>query len=201
MENSKVVTIGSKITKFQLVQKEVVLDYPILITDVSLPEESKASVKTLRAEGKKWYVTIAYRDHSDIPFAIFCQTNNREGSTQTSDAIDRFLLLARNSGILEDHVLALEGKMNGDSNVSKLTRVISLLLRHQVPIKNIVLTLDKMDTIFVGSFLFQIKKLLSNYIKNGEKVEGANCTECRGTSLVYSEGCMSCLDCGNSKCS
>ena len=193
--------IKGKIVKFELVKEEVIEDSPVLVTDVELPDESEASVKTLKAEGKKWYVTVAYQPNSNKPFALFCQTNHKEKTTQTSNAVERFLTLARESGILEEHVVTLENKMKEDANVSKLTRVISMLLRHQVPIKNIVLTMDKMDTIFVGSFLFQIKKFLALYIKDGETVEGATCTECKGSSLIYSEGCVSCLDCGNSKCS
>lgn len=172
----------------------------VIITNVPLPDDAQARVKTLKAEGKKWYVTVVYHPESTLPFAMFCLTNNKEKSAQTSDAVERLLSLARSSGILEEHVLSLEGKMSADSNVNKLTRVISLLLRHRVPIQNIVFTLDQMDTIFVGSFLFQIKKFLAYYVKDGEKVEGGSCGECGSTHLVYSEGCMTCADCGSSKC-
>lgn len=193
--------IADTIVKFELVETKEVVDANILVTDVELPSEATASLKTLKAEGKKWYVTVAYLPESTLPFALFCHTNNREGTTQTSDAVERLIKLADNSGILDEHITGLETKMSGDSNVSKLTRIISMLLRHQVPIRSIVQTLDKMETIFVGSFLFQIKKLLSHYIKDGEVVEGAKCDDCGSSTLVYSEGCMSCIDCGSSKCS
>lgn len=172
----------------------------VLITDVKLPTDAEARVKTLKAEGKKWYVTVIFHPESTLPFALFCNTNNKEKGAQTSDATERLLSLARKSGILEDHIGSLETKMNGDSNVNKLTRTISLLLRHRVQIKDIVFTLDQMDNIFVGSFLFQIKKFLSQYVKDGEAVDGATCGECGSTHLIYSEGCMVCGDCGSSKC-
>lgn len=175
-------------------------DASVIVTDVSLPDDTPARVKTLRAEGKKWYVTVAYHPDSNQPFALFCHTHNKEKGAQTSDAVDRMISLARKSGILEEHVVKLEEKILNENNVTKLTRTISLLLRHRVPIKNIVRTLDQMEDIFVGSFLFQIKKFLSQYVKDGEKVEGGKCNDCGSENLQYSEGCMVCMDCGSSKC-
>lgn len=172
----------------------------VLATDVQLPVDAKARVKTLKAEGKKWYMTVAYHPDSELPFALFCHTNHKEKTAQTSDAVERLTSLARKAGILEEHVANLEQKMVSDNNVSKLTRVISLLLRHRVKIKDIVFALDQMEDIFVGSFLFQLKKFLSAYIKDGEKVEGGKCLDCGSENLQYSEGCMVCMECGSSKC-
>ena len=172
----------------------------VIVTDVKLPTDAMARLKTLKAEGKKWYLTVAYHPNSELPFALFCHTNHKEKGAQTSDAVSRLIALARTSGILEEHVQGLEQKMDQDNNVSKLTRVISLLLRHRVKISRIVAELDKMEDIYVGSFLFQIKKFLSQYVKDGEKVEGGTCSDCGSTHLIYSEGCMMCADCGSSRC-
>ncbi len=192
--------IDGKIVSVHLGDKVVKKDLQVLVTDVKLPEEVDAKVKTLKAEGKKWYVTVTQHPDSGLPFALFCYTNSKEKTAQTSDAVDRLLKLARDSGILEEHVSNLESKIAADNNVGKLTRVLSLLLRHQVKIKNIVFTLDQMDEIYVGSFLFQIKKLLSGYVADGEKIEGGKCNDCGSTNLIFSEGCSVCADCGSSKC-
>lgn len=175
-------------------------DTSVIVTDVKLPTDAEARLKTLKAEGKKWYLTVAYHPDSELPFALFCHTNHKEKSAQTSDAVVRLISLARTSGILEEHIKGLEDKIEQDNNVSKLTRVISLLLRHRVKIARIVRELDKMEDIYAGSFLFQIKKFLSQYVKNGEVVEGGTCTECGSSHLIYSEGCMQCADCGSSRC-
>lgn len=192
--DNKIVSVhlGDKVVKQE--------DFNVIVTDVSLPEDAEARVKTLRAEGKKWYVTVAYHPDNNLPFALFCHTNNKEKSAQTDDAVARLLTLAKDSGILSEHIEALEAKIAADNNVTKLTRVISLLLRHRVAIKHIVYTLDTMDTIFAGSFLFQIKKFLSAYIKDGEAVAGGKCSDCGSTNLIFSEGCSVCADCGSSKC-
>lgn len=171
----------------------------VLVTDVSLPTDAPARVKTLRSEGRKWYLTVAYHPNTEQPFALFCHTNHAEKSVLTNDAIDRLIDLATAKGILEEHITSVIEKCKAEPNVGKLTRTISLLLRHNVSISSIVQCLDTVPGITVGSFIFQVKKFLSQYIRNGEVVESESCPACGGT-LVYSEGCMSCRDCGASKC-
>jgi len=202
MESSKF-TLEGKIVKYSLVdtkKSDEVISQPVIVTDVKLPSDSPARVKTLRAEGRKWYLTVVHHEQSEAPFALFCTTNSKEKSAQTSDAVELLMSLARGNGVLEEHVDALEEKITNDNNVNKLTRSISLLLRHRVPITDIVTALDNTSDMFVGSFLFQIKKFLSQYIKDGDTVEGGECDDCGGTHLVFSEGCMTCADCGSSKC-
>lgn len=197
--------ISSKIVKYELVKdgKEDTnkdSEERVIVTDVKLPSDAPARMKTLRAEGKKWYITVVYLPDSEKPYAVFCNTNHREKTAQTSDAVDRMIKLARDKGILEEHIQQLEEKIAHDTNVNKLTRSVSLLLRHGVSIINIVSVLDGMDDIFVGSFLFQIKKFLQQYIKDGEKVSGGECEECGSENVIYTEGCMTCVDCGSGKC-
>lgn len=170
-----------------------------LLTDIPLPSDAPARLKTLRADGKKWYVTVGYLPNSTEPFVLFCHTNHKEKTAPIENAVERLTEFAGRSGIPTEYIESLQNKIQQDSNVNKLTRTISLLLRHKVPIPQIVMLLDTVDNVFAGSFLFQIKKFLAQHIKEGEVVEGEKCKECGGT-LVYSEGCMACADCGNSKC-
>ena len=196
--------IKGKIVKYELVKNDSLdnldAEEKVIVTDVKLPADAPARMKTLRADGKKWYMTVVYHPESEKPFALFCTTNHAEKTAQVSDAVERLINLARTKGILEEHIGHLEDKINKDNNINKLTRTISLLLRHNVSIVNIVSALDRMDDIFAGSFLFQVKKFLSAYIKDGESVEGGKCDECGSTNIVYSEGCLQCVDCGSGKC-
>lgn len=83
------------------------------------------------------------------------------------------------------------------------TRTISLALRHGVPVQFLVEQLRKDKNSDFTSFSNVIARVLSkNYIKDGTKAtEGKSCVACGSTNLIYQEGCPSCLDCGNSKCS
>ena len=194
------IKIDKKITGISLKKStDLVPDEKVLATDVKLPDDSPARMKTLRSENKKWYLTVVFHEESKQPFALFVRTNNKEKTAQTSDAMERLEALARRKGILAEHVDKTIEKCEHETNVDKLARMISLCLRHGVAIKNIVACLDEMEDVIVGSFLFQIKKFLSQYIKDGEVVETEKCHECGGT-LIFSEGCMMCRDCGSSKC-
>lgn len=197
MDNYK---INKKIKTVRVKNKESLEEEKIIETDVPIPNDAPARMKVLKAEGKKWYLTVVYLPDSEKPFALFCTTNHNEKNAQTQDAVEKLLELAEDKGILKDHIEKLREKVKHENNVKKLTRAISLLLRHGVLILNIVTVLDKVENVFVGSFLFQIKKFLSQYIKDGQKVEGASCSNCGSTNIVYSEGCSMCRDCGSSKC-
>ena len=195
--------IQSKIVSYRVVKGDTVVvdqEEKVIVTDVKLPSDAPARMKTLRAEGKKWYLTVVYHPDSEKPFALFCSTNHREKTAPVSDAVDKLLALANEKGILSQHITELKGKIEGDTNIGKLTRVISLLLRHNVSLTSIVATLDEVEDMFVGSFLFQIKKFLAAYIKNGEKVEGGKCDDCGSNNVVYMEGCFQCVDCGSGHC-
>jgi len=200
MENFK---FESKVVGFKLSgdKPSVKTNENVIPTDVKLPKDAPARMKTLIAEGKKWYLTVVLSEDSKTPFAMFCQTNNTEDMVQTSDAMMRLESLAYKKGILPEHIDQTIDKISKDPNVTKLTRMISLNLRHGVLPLSIVTELNKMEDIFVGSFLFQVKKFLGQYIDDGEEVEGETCSDCGSSKLVFESGCMSCLDCGGSKCS
>lgn len=173
----------------------------IILDDVKLPASSPAVMKTIRAEGKKFYLTIVYHeDNHNRPFALFVKSNHSENSTITHDATDQLFRLAKKKKIPKKHRDDTESKITADNNANKVARVISLLLRHGVLIKNIVASLDRVENAFAGSFVFHVKKYLASYIKDGEKVEDEKCLECGSASIVFSEGCKKCISCGSSKC-
>lgn len=175
-------------------------DEEVILDSVKMPTSSEASMKVLRAEGRKWYLTVVWNDTKTRPQAIFVHTNHHEKTVTTSDATERLLKLARDKKIPDNIIEEAEAKIATDPNITKLTRILSLLLRHGVLIKNIVAVLDSVDNVFVGSFLFQIKKFLGSFIKDGERVEGEICQECGSDKVVFQEGCKICVSCGSSKC-
>ncbi len=176
-------------------------DEEIILQDVKLPASQPATMKTLRSENRKWYVTITWNEEQTRPMALFVHTNSSEKNITTTSAVDHLLALAIRKGIPETHINDTLSKISVDNNTTKIARMISLNLRHGVLLKNIVAAMDQVEDVTVVSFLFQIKKFLASFIKDGEKVEGAVCSECGSHNVVYAEGCSVCKDCGNSKCS
>lgn len=77
-------------------------------------------------------------------------------------------------------------------------KLISGMLRHRMSAKYIVDILTKGSGKITG-FNKAIARILKKYIKNGEKID-KKCSECGSASLMYQEGCLTCNNCGYSKC-
>jgi len=80
-----------------------------------------------------------------------------------------------------------------------LTRLISTSLRHGADIQFIVEQLQKTDG-DITSYTKAIARVLKKYINEDDLLARAKCQNCGSTNLKYEEGCLSCLDCGSSKC-
>ena len=186
--------LSAKEEKDPNVEEEIILD------DVKLPDSLPATVKTLRAEAKKWYLTVTWNETMTRPFALFVHTNHHEKTVLAHDAVERLLSLAARKGIPQQFIDEASSKIAGNDNATKIARAISLNLRHGVLIRNIVAELEKIEDVYVGSFLFAVKKYLASFVKDGEKVEGAKCADCGGANIIFQEGCSVCRDCGSSKC-
>lgn len=171
----------------------------IILEEIKLPDSLPATLKTLKSEGRKWYLTVILNEAQTKPVALFVQTNANEKSITANDAVEHLEELARVKGIPEKYIKETLGKVAGDNNPTKIARMISLCLRHGILIRNVVTALDKVDC-FAGTFVFHIRKYLSTFIKDGEKVSGEKCQECGSEHVVYQEGCKICQNCGSSKC-
>lgn len=82
-------------------------------------------------------------------------------------------------------------------------RMVSLSMRHGIPIRFIVEQLEKgaqSSENGLGSLNAAARRVLKKYIRDGEKVSGTKCPMCGSSDLVYSDGCVSCA-CGWTKCS
>lgn len=172
----------------------------VILEEVKLPTQAPAMMNVIRAEGRKWYLTVVMDEQQKRPVAFFVQTNHHEKTVITEQAVELLIELAHSKRIPDKWIQDTLNKIEKDNNHTKIARCISLNLRHGVLIKNVVAVLDSVENAFVGTFVFQIKKFLMSYIKDGEKVENGHCPECGSSNFIYSEGCIKCGDCGYSKC-
>lgn len=81
-------------------------------------------------------------------------------------------------------------------------KLISSVLRHGMPINNIVNLIDSLnfDSESINSWKAGVKRALKKYIPNGTKARRGKCGDCGSEDLVYQEGCLICTNCGSSKC-
>lgn len=98
--------------------------------------------------------------------------------------------------VLKDVVALFDDPEHGS-----LTRMISLSMRHGVPMQFLVEQLKKDKHSDLQSFSSVIARVLKSYIVDGTAVTAEKtCPQCSSTTLVYQSGCMSCSNCSWSKC-
>lgn len=143
------------------------------------------------------YITIN-EDSTGRPFELFVH-----GSYDQS--IINFLDFLINNGVKHDLAQMICAKMSQMSkeNIGATTRLVSLCLRNNVPIVNVIKQLRKISNSDLYSIHKKIAKILSSYV--GEKIKLDKCQNiidnnpCGG-NLMYQEGCLMCDLCGASKC-
>lgn len=81
-----------------------------------------------------------------------------------------------------------------------LTRLVSGMLRHGANPQFIMEQIDKCE-LEVVSFGKAISRTLKKYVNEEDLISRNVCPECKSTNLRMQEGCLTCQDCGNSKCS
>lgn len=82
-------------------------------------------------------------------------------------------------------------------NEDALTRLVSISLRHNVPLQFIIDQLLKVEG-EMFCFAKSLARALKKYIKDGS-ISSENCEKC-GVKLIFENGCHVCPNCGNSRC-
>ena len=87
-----------------------------------------------------------------------------------------------------------------NSYLSSISRLTSLCMRYNVPLKDICKQLQKSST-SVADMPAKLARILDGYQNNGDWMKDVDnpCPEC-GNKLVPEGGCFSCKHCGYSKC-
>ncbi|WP_158799194.1 adenosylcobalamin-dependent ribonucleoside-diphosphate reductase [Pedobacter sp. L105] len=80
-------------------------------------------------------------------------------------------------------------------------KLISSTLRHGMPIVSVVdlinsLQLDEA----INTWKNGVARALKRYVPDGTEAKKQQCQNCNSTNLHYQEGCLTCNDCGSSKC-
>jgi len=167
-----------------------------VLENVKFPEEQQAIMKVIKSEGRKWYCTYTLDEETKLPNSLFVNTNSTETNIITDNVLEHLEKLAEKH-IKDKYLDDLKQKHSNQNNVTKIARTISLLLRHNIPMLEIIKTIEKIQPP-IYSFVFQIKKLLSKFVEG--EYTGEKCSEC-GNQLVFEGGCSICMNCGNTACS
>ena len=167
------------------------------------PQILPCEIHQIKVKGKKYIVIVGILSNS--LYEIFC-VDDPENHIDLKKYSEGFVKKA-GKGRYDLQVASgpVEIKLKDftrtfDSPNSSLARFISMALRHGTPLQFVVEQLAK-DTNF-ADIERVISRVLKRYIFDGEEVIAgeSKCEECGGT-LVFRDGCVTCPECGWSKCS
>ncbi len=80
-------------------------------------------------------------------------------------------------------------------------KLISGVLRQGMPIENVVTLIGglRLNSESINSWKAGVERALKQYITDGTKCKGT-CKACGHESLAYQDGCLICMNCGDSRC-
>ena len=191
-------------------KEEVVEEIP-QIFPTTRPQVLEADVVRFQNNKDKWIAFIGLVDEK--PYEIFTGLADDEdgisiprwlnrGSiikNKEADGTSRYDFQFKNQRGYKTTIEGLSHKFNPEYwNYAKL---ISSTLRHGMPIEKVVeligsLQLDEA----INTWKNGVGRALKRYIPDGTEVGKQKCSNCNSTNLHYQEGCLTCSDCGSSKC-
>lgn len=173
------------------------------------PTELPCDIKKAKIQGEQWTIFVGL--HNGKPYEIF------GGLSKYVDIPNKYKMgkIAKNGKVNDittynlvlgegDDQMVIKNIANvfENGNFGAWTRTISLALRHGTPIQYVVEQLQKDTESDITSFSKVIARVLKNYIIDGTKSTAQRkCPSCnKENSFAYQEKCLTCTNCGWSKC-
>jgi ribonucleoside-diphosphate reductase alpha chain len=186
-------------------------DQPLFIIETNAPKRPRVlpcDIHRVSIKGEKYMVLVGLlngrpyeifaglQDHVEVPRRFTVGRLVKNGKKDGISTYNLSIVLNPNAKDEEPEELVLKDVVSLFDNPDHgaLTRVISMSLRHGVPIQYIVEQLKKDKHSDLFSFSTVIARVLKNYIQDGTKATSEKtCPVCGGNTLVYQQGCVSCL--------
>jgi ribonucleoside-diphosphate reductase alpha chain len=160
------------------------------------PETLSGELSIVTVKGARYGVLIGFLENK--PYEIFAFNTDKEtkpckGSI-TKEKKGRYSFSSKD-GVLFDNIQS--AAIHADEQM--LTRLVSGMMRHGVNPKFIYEQISKCPLEIV-SFGKAISRVIKKYIPEKELLEGQKCKDCGSTNIRLAEGCVTCNECGGSKC-
>ncbi len=151
-------------------------------------------------DGKAYEVFTGLVDDEDGILIPRWVNNGVIIKSRNDDGTSRYDFQYQNKRGYKTTIEGLSHKFNPEYwNYAKL---ISSTLRHGMPIDKIVDLINslQLDSESINTWKNGVVRALKRYVEDGTQAKGQTCSNCNSTNLIYQEGCLTCKDCGSSKC-
>lgn len=171
------------------------------LAETKRPDRLHAEIVTRKSEGKKWYFSLSKHPETHKLAELFINTSDeKEGHTVAKSVLTSLEKLMAEQGIPDEVLTTQKAKAKGDRDYLKLSRLVSISLRWNIPVADIVTAIRAgAGDLVVGSLLFHIVHLLEEHCVSPAGYS-RSCGACGSEDLVFEAGCFTCANCASSKC-
>ncbi len=176
------------------------------------PEVLTADVVRFQNNKDKWIAFIGLVDGR--PYEIFTGfADDEEGILIPRWVNEGYIIKARNEDGTSRYDFQYENKRGYKTTIEGLShkfnpefwnyaKLISSTLRHGMSIDNVVDLINslQLDSESINTWKNGVVRALKRYIADGTVAKKEKCSNCSSSNLIYQEGCLTCKDCGSSKC-
>lgn len=176
------------------------------------PDILNANVVRFQNNRERWIAVIGLID--DKPYEIFTGLVDDEDGLVLPRWVEKGLVIKnRNKNGTSRYDFEYENKRGYKTRIEGLShkfdpeywnyaKLISSTLRHGMPIEKVVELINslQLDGESINTWKNGVARALKRYIEDGTQAGKEKCLNCNSKNLIYQEGCLTCKDCGSSKC-
>tara|TARA_R110000868_G_scaffold405723_1_gene685449 strand:- start:1906 stop:4464 length:2559 start_codon:yes stop_codon:yes gene_type:complete len=193
-------------------EKEEMPQEVLTLFPTKRPEVLEADVVRFQNNKEKWIAFIGLIDNK--PYEIFTGlADDEDGILIPRWVVNGLIIKSRNEDGSSRYDFQYQNKRGYKTTIEGLShkfnpefwnyaKLISSTLRHGMPIDKIVDLINslQLDSASINTWKNGVGRALKRYVEDGTQAKGHVCESCKSENLIYQEGCLTCKDCGSSKC-